>query len=170
MATTDFFMLLDHLKSTSEDSLHSVSDGKCIWTIKIPVLKYLFKITKEQNKYCNILYSFYWHINLQYTGHHVDRVQLCDICTVFCILFCTHSTGVFCKEEQLFAAMSTVQPIHLFHYLWMEAQSLQPEPLTKHHQLGTSSLVCLILQPRFLLGKVYQLFNLSWWTVAGELC
>ena len=102
------------------------------------VLEYLFKITKIQHKFYDILYSFMWqNINLQYTDHHTDRVQYigvqaCDTCIVFCILSYTANGGVPYKQEKLLAAMSTEHPIHLVHcfsnpsYMGMEAQGLQP--------------------------------------------
>ena len=111
-------------------------------------LEFLFKITKIQYKFYNILYSFMWQdINLQDTDHRIDgvqyiEVQACDNYIVFCILSCTDNGGVPYKQEQLLAAMSTEHPIHLFYslsspsYMGMEAQGRN-----QHLSPNTTSLV-----------------------------
>ena len=142
------------------------------------VLECVFKITKKQCKFHNILYSFILQdINLQYTDHHIVQYIEVQPC-----LSCTHNGGVPCKHEQplsaytaMYTAVSTEHPIHLFRsfsspsYPGIEAQGLQPTSVPKHDQLGMQ-LSWRAQSALPLLGVVHRLFDLFWWTVVDELC
>ena len=127
----------------------------------------------EQTKYYNILYSFNWHINFQYAGPHIDKVQPCGTCIVFCILSCTHGAGVSCKEEEFLAVMSTVHPIHLFQSFFTLATCGRKRRVYNLHlwpniTMVSSLLVCLISTA--FVKESLSIVDLSWWTIAGELC